>query len=352
MPLPVVMGSSTGWRTLAKLAVRGTPSDPLVGLFRRGTHVVEPVGQCSVHHPAINDAIRCLVASIRTTGVHPYDENRGRGTVRYVQCAVERTSGLVQMVLVCNMAACDENEVPPALMGLADKLMDHGSLHSVWLHFNDEQRNNIFSFKRAPHPRWLLLRGQAAVRETIGRCEFNFPPYVFRQANLEAFEVITSVVAASVPQGARVTELFSGIGVLGLNCAHRAEWVRCSDSNPLLLAAVEATMARLPASLRESVSYSVVDASDSLEQLVGADTLIVDPPRKGLPPSLLESLCDARATSIATLIYVSCGYAALEVEAKKLVDSGWHCERACAHVLFPGADHIETVVVFTRQLVT
>lgn len=53
-------------------------------------------------------------------------------------------------------------------------------------------------------------------------------------------------------------------------------------------------------------------------QCVGADVLIVDPPRKGLEPEVLQSLCDRKQSltnSVKRLIYVSCGFEALKRDA-------------------------------------
>eukprot|EP00965_Chrysotila_dentata_P141724 4684012-Pleurochrysis_carterae.AAC.1 len=54
--------------------------------------------------------------------------------------------------------------------------------------------------------------------------------------------------------------------------------------------------------------------------------------------------------SLRRLIYVSCGYDALERDTEALLAAGWrvHASTAEAHVLIMGADHIETVVAFDR----
>lgn len=49
------------------------------------------------------------------------------------------------------------------------------------------------------------------------------------------------------------------------------------------------------------------------------------------------------------IIYVSCGYDALEQDTRQLTGSGqWKVSSANAFLLFPGSDHIESVVVFDR----
>src|ERR1700753_1250661 len=49
-------GSFVHWRTRAKLPIRGTASEPLIGLYQKGTHLVVPIPDCQMHHLAINKA--------------------------------------------------------------------------------------------------------------------------------------------------------------------------------------------------------------------------------------------------------------------------------------------------------
>jgi 23S rRNA (uracil1939-C5)-methyltransferase len=126
---------------------------------------------------------------------------------------------------------------------------------------------------------------------------------------------------------------------------------------------------------REKTSYSVASAHKALTsgQALGADVLIVDPPRKGLEEDVLNELCKpidqyqssvddismltipddtARWTNdVRTLIYVSCGFEALTSDAERLLTSsaGWKLESATGYILFPGSDHVETLCIFRRD---
>ena len=59
----------------------------------------------------------------------------------------------------------------------------------------------------------------------------------------------------------------------------------------------------------------------------------------------------ASASGVRTLLYVSCGFPALTHDLDALLAAGcWRVrgDAATAYVLFTGANHIETVVVFDR----
>jgi len=85
-----------------------------------------------------------------------------------------------------------------------------------------------------------------------------------------------------------------------------------------------------------------------------AEVLIVDPPRKGLDNGVLQLLTGkhptANADHLKRVIYVSCGFDALQSDSKELVSSGlWRIKSADGFVMFPGSDHIETVIVFDKK---
>lgn len=176
----------------------------------------------------------------------------------------------------------------------------------------------------------------------------------FRQANLDAFAGILEQVASHVPVDSVVCELYAGVGLIGLSIAHKCAEVRCSDENPANVRAFEKACRSLPSGVGGRASYVALSAADALDdgEAEGANVVIVDPPRKGLGPEVLACLCDPfdeRSSSLERLIYVSCGFDALNRELPELRAAGWEVIHSEGHVLFPGSDHIETLVVADRS---
>jgi 23S rRNA (uracil1939-C5)-methyltransferase len=122
-------------------------------------------------------------------------------------------------------------------------------------------------------------------------------------------------------------------------------------------------------------SYMVADAVSALKsgQALGAEVLIVDPPRRGLEDEVLNELSkpfnpkqpfvESSAVltvpddmvnwtnEIETLIYVSCGFEALARDCERLLSGrgGWILESATGYILFPGSNHVETLCIFKRS---
>jgi tRNA/tmRNA/rRNA uracil-C5-methylase (TrmA/RlmC/RlmD family) len=253
--------ASAGSRTTSRIAVRSGPKGgALIGMFRPGTHEVVPClsdEECHVpHHPAINEVIAAVSSELACLGeLSAYDEATHSGTLRYLQLSVERSTRLVQLVLVANARRLDEDA---ALGKLAARLWSrHGeaasprSLHSIWVNLNPTSTNNILSYEAGS---WQLLHhaggtGEAAVaaaevedeeeravvqlppsclieRRVPPGClieryasvahDFVLPPFVFRQANLEGFDGVVRALCAAVPPGARVVEWYEGDGSIRL----------------------------------------------------------------------------------------------------------------------------------------
>lgn len=424
----VVPSKTQEWRTQAKLAVAPKSSTwskdgCQFGLFRRGTHTVLEIPDCAVHHPSINRAVHALVDATERLGIAAYQETTREYGLRYVQFQVERVTGKVCLTLIWNAETLKQTQ--PALSRLIKELesKEPDLWHSVWCHCNDSSGNNIFS--RNPR-RWHRISGPEFIREPIPATDqgwLYFSPLTFRQGNLDGFDIIAGDVARAVPGGSKVCELYAGVGLLGLTALsyHANEenestplpWIRCSDENPsnarCFYRAVDSlplhvssrdtgrsqgdadekflTLAELavmvesggPSSPQntklDEPSYLVASAGKALKagQALGAQVLIVDPPRKGLEDEVLDELCKPfnpnqpyveRSTfltiydnkvnwvnDVETLIYVSCGFDALARDCERLLSSagGWVLQSATGYVLFPGSDHVETLAIFKRR---
>ena len=75
------------------------------------------------------------------------------------------------------------------------------------------------------------------------------------------------------------------------------------------------------------------------------DVIVVDPPRPGCLPEVLDSITESSASKT---VYVSCNPATLARDTAVLVRSGWGLKDIKSFDLFPQTCHVETVVCFTR----
>uniref|UniRef100_A0A803NE00 Methyltransferase small domain-containing protein n=1 Tax=Chenopodium quinoa TaxID=63459 RepID=A0A803NE00_CHEQI len=261
-----------GWRCRAKLAVRGSSANPMIGLYEEGTHNVVDIPECRAHHPNINAAVELLRKGIAKLEVEPYDEDLGTGELRYVQI--------------------------------------------------------IFG------NRWRHLVGERDFWEHVGGIDIYLTPSSFGQANTRAFDSLLRKLHKYVPYGSAVTDLYGGAGVIGLSLAVAKKMqvlrsVRCVEINKESKHCFEKTVSRLP-NVDSNMSWHNVDAAlEPLSWLVGSDVIVVDPPRKGLDDSLLSCITDY----IISKAQGSCFFQDCK---QLLSNKAWLLEKAHGFNFFPG----------------
>jgi tRNA/tmRNA/rRNA uracil-C5-methylase (TrmA/RlmC/RlmD family) len=336
----IVSLSETGWRTRVKLAVRRQGGVLAIGLFFRGTHEVLPIPHCLSHHPKINEAIAYLATLSPHLG---YDEATATGQLRYVQLVVERMSQRVQATCVLNLSSLDVPEVK-IWEHMATELyaLNTDLWHSWWINLQPRPINTIFG------PTWKHIVGSRLIWETLAGSDIPFLPSHFAQGNLEMFEVLLHDLVCLLPEEARVVELFAGMGVISLVirpvCAEVTAIERDESAFQSFLRAKE----RLPLHLHEGIHFVIGDATAGHEALEEATTVIVDPPRRGLPHGLIKSI--ALAKNVRTLLYISCHFQTLERDVVELIQQGgFQIAFARSYLFFPGTDQIETLVKLVRN---
>jgi hypothetical protein len=279
----------------------------------------------------------------------------------------------LQLSLVWN--ARGHKQAQPGLSRLVKELAkkEPELFAGIWVNYNEREGNAILNTKKGS---WERVWGGDFIKEPVALSappappasapSLHFLPSVFRQGNYAGFNQIALAVAeilSSLPAPPlKVTELYAGVGLLGLtayaNSPASFSYIRCSDANPDNVRCFRKNVASLSAAghagAEAAVSYRPLDAAAALAagECDGSGVVVVDPPRAGLDEEVLEALCGERGgmEDADTLVYVSCGFKALAQDLERMFKSGagWKVARCEGYVLFPGSDHVETLVVLKK----
>lgn len=329
-----IHGNLKGWRYRAKLAVRGSFEDPLVGLFKEGTHDVLDIPLCQVQHPTLNKAADILREWIKEQQIIPYNEITGKGELRYLQLTYEKKTNLAQVVLVLNQ------EINP------DKLSQlwvkgRGIFHSLWSNLNSKRTNKIWGDV------WDLLYGEEWLAIPLLGHEYYFHPAAFIQANPEMFEALLVDLHQHLLKDKKIVEYYAGVGVIGLSTlAMGIKSLILSELNPMGKKCFKKNLNYFPQELQKKAVYHELNAAKGATFLTDAEIVIVDPPRKGMEPGLLHNLIAAK--KVEQLIYISCGWESFKKESALLIENGFTLTFAKGYLFFPGTNHIETLAIFSR----
>eukprot|EP00178_Gracilaria_changii_P003936 TRINITY_DN15_c2_g1_i1.p1 TRINITY_DN15_c2_g1~~TRINITY_DN15_c2_g1_i1.p1 ORF type:complete len:537 (-),score=58.20 TRINITY_DN15_c2_g1_i1:3995-5605(-) len=351
--LSVQIGPVHHWRTHAKLAIRSpNRSQITLGLFRSHSHQLQEIPECTVHAPEINIAAALVQDILRESNMRAYNERTGSGQCRYALFSVHRPTRKVQVTLVWN--ASTWKDANPDATILASEIWRRGQniLHSLWFNWNTSSGNAIVCPELE---RFYKTHGEEALVETVCDVKISFPPYAFRQANLDAFEkLVLPKLLSYIPIGANVVEFCAGVGIIGL-AALKHRRVAKLTSSEIMDGGQNAFWMAYKQLRKEGVKgdaeYIIGSDSETID-MVQPDTqvVIVDPPRGGLSEDVGQFLASpGHMHSLSRLIYLSCGFPAFKKDAKVLLEGQWRIKTSHAFVLFPGSNHVELLCIFDRK---
>jgi 23S rRNA (uracil1939-C5)-methyltransferase len=332
----VVDGQAEGFRLRARLAIRGRMGSPKLGLFELGTHRVVHIPSCSVQHPLINRVAAVVRRALVDAGMTSYSDKAHLGLARYLQVVVERSSQSAQVVIVGNSAIV---EPFAACLRLIQERLG-SELHSLWFNAHPDRSNTILG------PNFQNWCGPASVVERFGAAAVHYPPGAFGQNNLQMAQRIIEYLRAQIPQGARVTEFYAGVGAIGLSVLDRVADIRMNEVSQHSLHGLDLGLGQLDLLNRAKVSIVPGTAGAARLAALGAQVVIADPPRKGLDGELTDQL-GTHPPEI--FLYVSCGLQSFLDDAARLTaPGGLRLAALTAFNLLPFTEHVETVARFER----
>ncbi len=322
-----------GYRLTAKLRAAGNPLR--LGIYRPGTSEVADLAHCPVQHPLINNIIDALKQLLERYETPVASLDGSAGFLRGVLLRVDPVAERVGIVLVTASRKKYHTREFRRLLGAIGS-----TLNSLYLiqNYNDTTGNRFLG------EREVLHAGRPYHVFRFREREYSLPATAFSQANGEmaarAYEEVLEQAQAG--QG-RVAELYSGAAIAGLALAEQGREVLAVEIDPACMEA-----ARRSAQEQGLNQFSVLegDVDTHLEALreYAPETVLVNPPRKGLTPALGQLL---RELSCRRLVYMSCNPETLKRDLDELADE-FRVVRLQPLDMFPQTEHIEVVAGLER----
>jgi 23S rRNA (uracil1939-C5)-methyltransferase len=310
---------------------RGRPGGGLVmGHYARFSRRVVAVRECPVHDERGNAVAFALRDACRWA-----DAREVKSIAVRASCT--RAETMATLVVT--------SEKDKRVRAAARRVLGSG-LAPTSLHVNVHPRGDAFIFGRETRH----IAGPERLREDLGGASFLISPTSFFQTNVRAAELLVQQVLAAVPTGAAVLDLYAGAGLFALPLALRGNTVLAIEENRTAVTDGEASMrlSRVPEGRCRFVARPVENALASGWPLSphGFDAVVLDPPREGCQPSVIDRVFGERGP--ATVVYVSCDPQSLARDLTRITASGYGIDSMQPVDMFPHTPHIETVVVLTR----
>ena len=226
----------------------------------------------------------------------------------------------------------------PGTKDLIKDLIHHFPNLSGLVHIINNSPANALLFEEKN-----LLFGSDYYIETIGAIQYKVSIDSFFQVNIYTGELLFPIITnfTDLQPGESLLDLYSGNGSMGLYLARWGNVVTGIEENPQ---AIED--ARDNASLNSISSYNAICGKVEKVRwdVMGKSfqKVIVDPPRAGLAPKVIQALIDIYPQKI---IYVSCNTASLARDLVAFAEKNYKLKKIAWVDLFPQTPHYEAVAL-------
>lgn len=333
------MAHPFGYRNKGAYPVAQTDGSPACGFFAPRSHDLVPLPEngCAIQGEASAKATQAVLNWMRENSVPAYDEQTGRGLVRHIMTR-STTSGELMVVVVVTRA-----DIPKA--GRLIELLRAAvpSLCSVCLSVNSRRTNVILGTDIR------VLWGKAAMEDTLCGLRFSVSPLSFFQVNPQQTERLYGLALeyAGLTGAETVVDAYCGAGTISLLLAQKAKKVIGIEIVPEAIQNANENAAHNGIANAE---FHVGATEELLPKLVEnglrPDVIVLDPPRKGCDPAVLQAIIAAAPKRV---VYVSCGAPTLARDAKLLAEGGYAAEKVQCVDMFCWTGAVETVMSLVQQ---
>ncbi len=273
---------------------------------------------------------------VTSAGLSFYDRKASSGLLRY---AVIRSSTIGETMLIVVTSAPSDDTESKMIVTALEQLKTIPALTTLIWSIN----HTISDVSYGDEERIIFGPGYIA-EELLGKL-YRISPNAFFQTNPHCAPELIKVVREFMGDCSdkTVLDLYCGTGLFSIALA--------SDCKQMIGVEINETAikdANINAELNNLTNKITYHASPT-EQFdwlgIGADTVILDPPRSGLHPNTLAEIIGPKGPN--KLIYVSCNYKNL---ARELVElkTKYKVAELVAIDMFPHTPHVEVIVKLER----
>ncbi len=191
-----------------------------------------------------------------------------------------------------------------------------------------------------------LIKSLAKIsfKEKIGELILQVPCDGFVQTNPAAASILYKQIEdfANLQGTEKLWDIYCGVGGIGLLLASKVQSLHGFDWQE---SSINTARDNATALNYHHCCFVAGELSKTLrKEKSSPDVVILDPPRAGLDPEVLQIIDNSTARKI---VYVSCDVATQARDIAKL-DSAWQVKKSVAVDMFPHSPHVESVVLLER----
>lgn len=307
------------------------------GFYRKNSHDLVPITDFYIQDPVIDQAIVTIRDIMRRFSVKPYDEAEHTGNLRQIIIRRGHYSHQMMVVLVTRTEKIFKYEQIVEVI-----LKELPEVVSIIHNINPDKTNVILGKESR------VLHGQNYIEDQLLGKTYRISAPSFYQVNTEQTEYLyqTAMDFAGLTKEDIVIDAYCGIGTIALSLADRVKHVYGVE---IVKEAIEDAKINAFHNEIDNVTFKAGSAEKLMTQWKDSDVkptvLVVDPPRKGLTPSFIETSMEMAPERI---VYISCNPATLARDLK-LYGEQYEVKKIQPVDLFPQTAHVEAVTLLVKK---
>ena len=311
--------------------------DIILGLKEKGSsRVVEPRG-CKVV-PGSFDKIRVVVQKMfnELFSVEDIHSSKNRkGNLRGICLRKTQYTGQIMLIIITQ-----ERNFRPLTLIKTELQETLPFLDSV-IHLNTKKKNLLSGL-------YNTVAGSGVITEHIDWFDYNIPPNAFFQVNAFMLKPMLEKTKEMLKpdKKRRLLDLYGGVGFFSIYLAPLYNEVVLVESHKdaVKTALANAGMNKIDNMRTEKLTVEKFTETEKMTN-VHYDDVILDPPRAGVDPEVIDRIANARPERV---LYTSCDLGTLVRDAKRLIEKGYRISEIQPLDMFPHTSHIENIIRFER----
>ncbi len=328
---------SSRYRNKAQYPVKNDNGKFYAGFFAARSHEIIPSDDCLLQPEIFSEILKHVSLWAEKNNISTFDEKTGKGALRHIYLRMAEATGEIMLTLVSAQRKIKN------LNDLVEKITENfPEIKAVVLNINSEKTNVILGSE------CINLYGNGYITDILCNTKIKISPLSFYQVNRRQAEKLYEKAKEYMGdvEGKNVIDLYCGTGTIGLCTAKDAKRLIGVE---IIEQAVEDAKENAELNGRKNAEFICGDAEKAAEilrqQNIEADIIIVDPPRKGLTPELIETIVKFNPEKV---VYVSCDPATLARDCEIFSAYDFQVIEATPVDLFPKTSHCECCVLLCR----
>lgn len=328
-----------GYRNKAMIPVGlNSAGEVVMGYYARHSHHIMPCLSCRLSPDIFNDIAAFVYDYLRERPELVYTSSNRRG-IRHLYLRYAESVGDVMVCIVAGARRFDgDNEL---YNSLKEKFLQ---IKGIVVNVNPDDTNVILGRNTYP------VYGADHISDVLCGLRFEIYPEAFYQINRSQTERLYHKAKeyAALTGSETLLDLYCGAGTIGLSMA---EDCMSLIGVEIVSAAIENAKRNASQNGIRNARFICGDAAKAAETLRAEghhpDVIVVDPPRKGLSPDLIDTIV---RMSPDRVVYVSCDPATLARDLKLFTERNYSVKEITPCDMFPRTAHVETVVLLSRKM--